>query len=67
MRPEGYICMQTQVKVLAVYCDESKVRRAGPGENLRVRISGVDDEDILSGFVLSSVGKLLYRFILRSP
>ncbi|XP_050221374.1 uncharacterized protein LOC126671634 isoform X2 [Mercurialis annua] len=48
---------KTQVKVLAVYCDENKVRRAGPGENLRVRLSGIDDEDILAGFVLSSVAK----------
>ena len=48
---------QTMVKVLAVYCDENKVRCAGPGENVRVRLSGIDDEDILSGFVLSSVGE----------
>lgn len=49
--------MQAHVKVIAVYCDESKVRRAGPGENVRVRLSGVEEEDISSGFILSSVGK----------
>lgn len=48
--------MQVQVKVLAIYIDEDKVRSAGPGENLRVRVSGIEEEDILSGFVLSSVG-----------
>ncbi|XP_057951410.1 uncharacterized protein LOC131146101 isoform X2 [Malania oleifera] len=48
---------KAQVKVVAVYCDENKVKRAGPGENLRVRLSGVEDEDILCGFVLSSVVK----------
>ncbi|KAH8491708.1 hypothetical protein H0E87_023729 [Populus deltoides] len=48
---------KTMVKVLAVYCDENKVRCAGPGENARVRLSGIDDEDILSGFVLSSVAR----------
>ncbi|XP_043813346.1 eukaryotic peptide chain release factor GTP-binding subunit isoform X6 [Manihot esculenta] len=48
---------KTQVKVVAVYCDETKVRCAGPGENLRVRLSGIDDEDILAGFVLSSIAK----------
>ncbi|KAK8966862.1 hypothetical protein KSP40_PGU022566 [Platanthera guangdongensis] len=47
---------KTQVKVLAIYCDENKKRRAGPGENVRVKVSGVEEEDILSGFVLSSVG-----------
>ncbi|XP_010537482.1 PREDICTED: eukaryotic peptide chain release factor GTP-binding subunit ERF3A-like [Tarenaya hassleriana] len=46
-----------QVKVIAIYCDEDKVRSAGPGENLRVRLSGVEEEDILSGFVLSSTAR----------
>ncbi|XP_038894704.1 eukaryotic peptide chain release factor GTP-binding subunit ERF3A isoform X1 [Benincasa hispida] len=46
-----------QVKVAAVICDENKVRSAGPGENLRVRISGIEEEDIMSGFVLSSIAK----------
>ncbi|GKB39947.1 eukaryotic peptide chain release factor GTP-binding subunit ERF3A, partial [Tanacetum coccineum] len=46
---------KVQVKVLAIYIDDDKVRSAGPGENLRVRVSGIEDEDILSGFVLSSI------------
>lgn len=46
---------KAQVKVLAIYCDENKKRRAGPGENVRVKVSGVEEEDILSGFVLSSL------------
>ncbi|GJV68400.1 eukaryotic peptide chain release factor GTP-binding subunit ERF3A [Tanacetum coccineum] len=48
---------KVQVKVLAIYIDDDKVRSAGPGENLRVRVSGIEDEDILSGFVLSSIEK----------
>ncbi|CAN0891435.1 Eukaryotic peptide chain release factor GTP-binding subunit ERF3A [Linum grandiflorum] len=48
---------RTQVKVIGIYIDENKVRKAGPGENLRVRLSGIDDEDILAGFVLSSIAK----------
>ncbi|CAB4311770.1 unnamed protein product [Prunus armeniaca] len=43
------------VKVVAIFIDEDKVKRAGPGENLRVRLSGIEEEDILSGFVLASV------------
>lgn len=50
------------MKVLGIHCDESKVRRAGPGENVRVKLSGIDDEDILPGFVLSSVSKLPSHF-----
>ncbi|XP_027167735.1 eukaryotic peptide chain release factor GTP-binding subunit ERF3A isoform X1 [Coffea eugenioides] len=48
---------KAQVKVVAIFCDEDKARRAGPGENLRVRISGVEEEEVLAGFVLSSVAK----------
>ena len=50
------------MKVVAIFCDEDKVKRAGPGENLRVRITGIEDEDILSGFVLSSTGEFDYLF-----
>lgn len=53
--------LQDHVKVVAIFIDENRVNRAGPGENLRVRLSGVE-EDILSGFVLSSTGKLLLDF-----
>ncbi|XVF40197.1 hypothetical protein PTKIN_Ptkin01aG0092200 [Pterospermum kingtungense] len=35
---------KAQVKVVAVYCDENKVRRAGPGENLWVRLSGIEED-----------------------
>ncbi|CAN4086642.1 unnamed protein product [Withania somnifera] len=45
------------VKALSLSCDEDRVRYADPGENLRVRLSGVEEEDILSGFVLCSVAK----------
>ncbi|XP_011627162.1 eukaryotic peptide chain release factor GTP-binding subunit ERF3A-like [Amborella trichopoda] len=45
------------VKVLAVYCDENKVQCAGPDENVRVRLSGIEEEDISVGFVLSSMEK----------
>uniref|UniRef100_A0A803P7G0 Tr-type G domain-containing protein n=1 Tax=Cannabis sativa TaxID=3483 RepID=A0A803P7G0_CANSA len=48
---------KAHVKVLGIYCDEDKTKRAGPGENVRIRLSGIDDDDILSGFVLSSVAK----------
>ncbi|MED6120257.1 hypothetical protein PIB30_019244 [Stylosanthes scabra] len=40
---------------VAIFIDEDKVRCAGPGENLRIRLSGVEEEEISSGFVLSSV------------
>ncbi|KAL9262440.1 Eukaryotic peptide chain release factor GTP-binding subunit ERF3A-like protein, partial [Drosera capensis] len=59
---------KVQVKVLSVYCDENKVSRAGPGENLRVRVSGIEEDDILSGFVLSSISRpiaAVYEFVAQ--
>jgi len=43
------------VKVVTVYRDNDEVNYAKPGENLRIRVSGVEEEDIIPGFVLSSV------------
>ncbi|AQK42951.1 Translation elongation factor EF1A/initiation factor IF2gamma family protein [Zea mays] len=46
---------KSHVKVIGLNLDESKVRRAGPAENVRVKLSGVEEEDVMAGFVLSSV------------
>ncbi|KAK9079340.1 hypothetical protein SSX86_001011 [Deinandra increscens subsp. villosa] len=49
---------KVRVKVVSIYCDEDKVRIARPDENLRVRLSGYEEEeeeDMLSGFVLCSI------------
>ncbi|GKV47385.1 hypothetical protein SLEP1_g54291 [Rubroshorea leprosula] len=54
---------KAQVKVLAIYCDEDKATCAGPGENLWVKLSGIEEEDILSGFVLCSVAG--YKAVLH--
>jgi peptide chain release factor subunit 3 len=45
------------VKVVTVYRDNDEVNYARPGENLRIRLSGVEEEDISPGFVLSSVSE----------
>ncbi|KAJ4757388.1 GTP binding Elongation factor Tu family protein [Rhynchospora pubera] len=46
---------KANVKVISIYCDEKEVRQAGPAENVRVKLSGIEEEDVLSGFVLSSI------------
>ncbi|KAJ9542619.1 hypothetical protein OSB04_029125 [Centaurea solstitialis] len=59
---------KVQVKVIAIYIDEDRCRSAGPGENLRVRVSGIEEEDILSGFVLSSIERpiaAVYEFVAQ--
>ena len=42
------------VKVTAIWRDEEEVAAARPGENLRLRLSGVEEDDVSAGFVLSS-------------
>ena len=37
-----------------MYRDEAEVNAARPGENLRLRVQGIEEEDVSSGFVLSS-------------
>lgn len=54
-----HVVGQVMVKVLTVFRDSGEVNSARPGENLKVRLSGVEEENILTGFVLSSVGKYL--------
>ncbi len=39
------------VKVVTVYRDDAEVNIAKAGENLRLRVSGIEEEDISSGFV----------------
>ena len=39
----------TKVKVSAIWRDDDEVNAAGPGENLRVRLQGVDDEQVRNG------------------
>ena len=48
---------KVDVKVLAVFVDDVKMNSAGPGENVKIKLSGINDEDISPGFVLSSTGK----------
>jgi peptide chain release factor subunit 3 len=47
------------VKVIGISLDERKVRRAGPGENVCVKLNGIEEEDIMGGFVLSSISKCI--------
>ena len=45
------------VTVSAVYRDDVEVAAARGGENLRLRVAGVDEDDVAGGFVLCSRSK----------
>lgn len=40
------------VEVLALLSDEVETDDAGPGENLKLRLKGIEEEEILPGFIL---------------
>lgn len=43
---------KTQVVVDQLWSDEEEVTSVGPGENVKIKLKGVEEEDISSGFVL---------------
>ena len=44
-----------RIKVEAIYRDEKECMATRSGENLRLRISGAEENDISPGFVISSI------------
>lgn len=42
-------------KFVAVYRESDEIKYERPGENVRVKLSGVEEDDISTGFVLSSI------------
>lgn len=49
---------KTEVEVAAIYSEmEDEVNQALCGDNVRIRLRGVDDEDISPGFVLTTPSK----------
>ena len=45
-------CIQTQVVVDQFYCDDLEVNSVAPGENVKAKLKGIEEEDISPGFVL---------------
>jgi len=45
---------KTMVKVSNVYCNDDEVPAARPGENLRLRLTGIEEDEISAGMVLCS-------------
>lgn len=49
---------KARVKIDAIFRDEAESAAAKPGENLRLRITGAEESEISSGFVLSDPKRL---------
>jgi peptide chain release factor subunit 3 len=67
---------KTQVIVDQLWSDEDEVTAIGPGENVKIKLKGVEEEEVSSGFILcdpnnpctvgrvfdAQVSKLISRF-----
>lgn len=51
---ESFGICRVPVTVTTIYRDDDEVQAALGGENLRLRLSGVDEDDIAPGFVICS-------------
>lgn len=43
------------VEVMQLWSDEEETEKANPGENVKVKLKGVEEEDVSAGFVLCSL------------
>lgn len=52
--------MQHVVEVLSLLSDDVETDDAGPGENLKLRLKGIEEEEILPGFILCNAENLCH-------
>ncbi|KAG8145573.1 hypothetical protein E2320_012089 [Naja naja] len=58
----GSICKGQQlhnVEVLGILSDDVETESVAPGENLKIRLKGIEEEEILPGFILCDLNNLL--------
>lgn len=48
------------MEVLSLLSDDVETDNAGPGENLKLRLKGIEEEEILPGFILCNAENLCH-------
>uniref|UniRef100_A0A672ZKE1 Eukaryotic peptide chain release factor GTP-binding subunit ERF3A-like n=1 Tax=Sphaeramia orbicularis TaxID=375764 RepID=A0A672ZKE1_9TELE len=60
----SHVCLvnvlQHVVEVLSLLSDDVETDDAGPGENLKLRLKGIEEEEILPGFILCNAENLCH-------
>lgn len=54
------VLVQHVVEVLGLLSDDVETDDAGPGENLKLRLKGIEEEEILPGFILCNAENLCH-------
>lgn len=55
-----FLFLQHVVEVLSLLSDDVETDDAGPGENLKLRLKGIEEEEILPGFILCNAENLCH-------
>lgn len=55
-----FLIPQHTVEVLSLLSDDVETEYAGPGENLKLRLKGIEEEEILPGFILCNAENLCH-------
>lgn len=56
----SHLLVQHTVEVLTLLSDDVETDDASPGENLKLRLKGIEEEEILPGFILCSPDNLCH-------
>lgn len=51
---------RASVKIMQIFSDDIEVEEANPGENLKLKVTGVEEEDVSPGFVLCPSNSLCH-------
>jgi len=54
------LTLQHTVEVLSLLSDDVETDDAEPGENLKLRLKGIEEEEILPGFILCNAENLCH-------
>lgn len=54
------VFLQHVVEVLSLLTDDVETDDADPGENLKLRLKGIEEEEILPGFILCNAENLCH-------
>ncbi|XP_062612295.1 eukaryotic peptide chain release factor GTP-binding subunit ERF3A-like [Saccostrea cucullata] len=62
LRNQTFLLMpnRASVKIMQIFSDDIEVEEANPGENLKLKVSGVEEEDVSPGFVLCPSNSLCH-------
>lgn len=55
-----HFCFQHNVEVLGILSDDVETDSVAPGENLKIRLKGIEEEEILPGFILCDSNNLCH-------